>query len=126
MAVSDAMVSDHSSIAFEYTLLNRPIVIADRPSLIEHARINPEKVHLLRRAASVAEDAQEVVRAVVRAIHRPEELSAERAHIAATLFYNPGTATERALAHVYRVLGLPAAVPDAIESAAGRSHVAVG
>src|SRR5262249_153668 len=65
MAVSDAMVSDHSSIAFEYTLLDRPIVIIDRPDLIEHARINPEKVRQLRSAAVVVREPRDVVKSVL-------------------------------------------------------------
>ena len=56
MVASDAMVSDHSSIAFEYMLLDRPLVIIDRPDLIEHARINPEKVRQLRSAAAVVRE----------------------------------------------------------------------
>lgn len=126
MAVSDAMVSDHSSIAFEYLLLDRPLVVIDRPGLIEHARINPEKVHQLRGAAAVVRNTEEVARSVMRALRNPRELSNSRAQIAASLFYKPGTATERALAHLYRILDLPIASRPAPEAVVERRRVAVG
>jgi CDP-glycerol glycerophosphotransferase (TagB/SpsB family) len=126
MAVSDAMVSDHSSIAFEYLLLDRPLVVIDRPGLIEHARINPEKVHQLRGAAAVVRNTEEVARSVMRALRNPRELSNSRALIAASLFYKPGTATERALAHLYRILDLPIASRPAPEAVVERRRVAVG
>jgi glycosyltransferase involved in cell wall biosynthesis len=126
MVASDAMVSDHSSIAFEYTLLDRPIVVIDRPGLIEHARINPEKVHQLRRAAAVVRDPEEVVRSLRHALHHPQDLSSERTQIAGDLFYQPGTATERALAHLYRILDLSIASRQATDAAANRTRVAAG
>jgi hypothetical protein len=126
MVASDAMVSDHSSIAFEYTLLDRPIVVIDRPGLIEHARINPEKVHQLRRAAAVVRDPEEVVRSLRHALHYPQDLSSERTQIAGDLFYQPGTATERALAHLYRILDLSIASRQATDAAANRTRVAAG
>ncbi len=54
MIAADAMVSDHSSIAFEYMLLDRPLVIIDRPALIERASISREKVARVRAGADVA------------------------------------------------------------------------
>ena len=49
-AARDAMslVTDHSSIAFEFCLLDRPIVVVDAPDLPRVARINPERIALLR------------------------------------------------------------------------------
>jgi CDP-glycerol glycerophosphotransferase (TagB/SpsB family) len=125
MVASDAMISDHSSIAFEYTLLDRPLVIIDRPELIERARINPEKVRELRSAALVAQDCGQVVDHILRALHYPGQFAHERALIASKLFYRPGTATDRALAHLYRVLDLPSASPST-ELTANRAPVAVG
>ena len=126
MAASDAMVSDHSSIAFEYTLLDRPLVIIDRPDLIEHARINPEKVRQLRSAAVVAREPREVVDAVLRVLQHPDQLAKARAQVALNLFYKPGTATDRALSHLYRVLDLPNASSHLTEPPANRGRVAVG
>jgi glycosyltransferase involved in cell wall biosynthesis len=116
MAASDAMVSDHSSIAFEYMLLDRPIVVIDRPALISKAAVSPEKVRRLRAAADVAADPQEVTNTVLAALRQPERLSGERRRTAADLFFEPGTATNRALALIYRLIDL--SMPDAAVAAA--------
>jgi hypothetical protein len=111
MVASDAMVSDHSSIAFEYMLLDRPLIVVDRPALIHKAAISREKVERLRAAADVATDPREVTDAVLAALRQPQRLSPERRRTAADLFFEPGTATDRALALVYRLIGLP--MPEA-------------
>ena len=53
---ADALVTDHSSVGFEFMLLDRPIVVIDCPQLVEHARINTQKVDLLRSAADVVDE----------------------------------------------------------------------
>ena len=126
MVVADAMVSDHSSIAFEYMLLDRPLVVVDRPELIEQARINVEKVRQLRQAAVVVRDADQLVPTIVESLHRPHRLSAERTRIANALFYKPGTATDRALAHIYRNLNLPFAAAFGTSIDTSNARVAVG
>ncbi len=126
MMASDVMVSDHSSIAFEYMLLDRPLIVVDRPELIEHARINPEKVGQLRQAALVVSTAGEVVRAVLNSLTNPRQLSAERTRIASDLFYQPGTATDRALAHIYHHLNLRLAATTMNTFDVNTTRVAVG
>lgn len=108
LVASDLMVSDHSSIAFEYMLLDRPIVVVDRPELLRQAGVSPDKVGLLRSAAEVVDDSGSLVRKVGAALRHPERLSAERRGIAAQLFYRPGTATDRAMGVIYRLLDLEA------------------
>jgi hypothetical protein len=43
-----------------------------------------------------------------------------------SLFYRPGTATDRALGHLYRALDLPMVSCQPTEPTANRAHVAVG
>ena len=120
MVASDAMVSDHSSIAFEYMLLDRPLVVIDRPELIHKAAISREKVERLRAAADVATDPRKVTNTVLAALQQPQRLSAERRRTAAALFFEPGTATDRALALLYRLIDLP--LPAATVAAAESSR----
>ncbi len=108
MFVSDAMISDHSSIAFEFMLLDRPIVVVDRPLLIQQAGISPDKVRRLRAASDVVVDPRQAAAAIVASLRRPDGRSLERRHTARDLFYEPGTATDRALAIIYELIGLPA------------------
>jgi len=120
MVVSDAMVSDHSSIAFEYMLLDRPLVVLDRPALIHKAGISREKVERLRAAADVVTDPRTVTNTVLAALQQPQRLSAERRRTAADLFFDPGNATDRALALIYQLIDLP--MPAATVAAAESSR----
>jgi CDP-glycerol glycerophosphotransferase (TagB/SpsB family) len=108
LAASDVMVTDHSSIGFEFLLLDRPLVVFDAPELARTARINPEKIALLRSAAQVVLSAREVAIAALGELEHPDRRAAARLAVAREMFYEPGTATERALEMVYGLLELPA------------------
>ncbi len=122
LAASDVMVTDHSSIGFEYLLLDRPLLVFDAPDLARVARINPEKIALLRSAARVVYSAAEIGAAALDELAHPERLARARAEVAREMFFDPGTATERALDMVYELLDLPAAMAHAsARAAAGRA-----
>ena len=104
LAAADLMVTDHSSIGFEYLVLDRPLLVFDAPDLPAAARINPEKVALLRSAATVVRTTTELARAAVHAIQAPGELSTTRRRIAGELFFEAGGATDRAVNLVRRML----------------------
>lgn len=107
---SDAMISDHSSIAFEFCVLDRPLIVYEAPGLVETARINPDKVRLLRSAAIVVADPAALRGALELATTRPDVLAHERRRVAGQVFHGPGSATARALHVVYELLELsPAA-----------------
>jgi hypothetical protein len=107
LAASDIMVTDHSSVGFEFCLLDRPLIVFDAPDLARTARINPEKLILLRSAARVVHRAEEVGRVASEELANPDRLSAARRALSREMFYEPGTATERALTMVYELLDLP-------------------
>ena len=108
---SSLMVTDHSSIGFEFCALDRPLVVFDVPELLETARINPDKVALLRSAALVVATLPELAAAVPQALADPSSRHSERQRAAAEVFHLPGGATDRALRLVYEMLHLPPAVP---------------
>src|SRR5690606_35714252 len=97
LAAADVMVTDHSSIGFEFLTLDRPLIVFDAPDLVRVARINPEKVALLRSAATVVRTAAETAEAARHALAHPHERSAIRRQVAGEMFHEPGTATDRAL-----------------------------
>ena len=113
--VADALVTDHSSVGFEFMLLDRPIVVIDCPELVEKARVNRDKVALLRSAAEVIQTDGDVSDAVSRGIREPERFSQQRRQIASELFYCPGGAAARAVACVYDLLAMP--VPEPLPEA---------
>jgi glycosyltransferase involved in cell wall biosynthesis len=117
MFVADAMVTDHSSVGFEFMLLDRPLVVIDCPDLLEHARINRQKADLLRSAADVVGRADDLERIVSAALASPERHSDRRKMIANELFYCAGSATSRAVACIYDLLSLPTPDPRAVAEA---------
>jgi len=95
--LADLLITDASSVANEYTLLNRPIVFLDVPELIKATK---EKLALIdneswgRRGGLLVERPEEVVDVVAKSLAEPEGLAEIRTKIAQDLFYNHGCATE--------------------------------
>jgi hypothetical protein len=104
LRASDVMVTDHSTVGFEFCTLDRPLIVYDTPDLLRGARINPAKWRLLRSAATVVRTPGELLRAVDAALANPAALSTARAHAAREVFHEPGRATARALALIYETL----------------------
>ncbi len=112
LAAADVMISDHSSAAFEYLLLDRPLVRIDLPQLIRQANVHPDYVRLLADASHNVTSADDAARAVEQAISSPGALSDVRRRVASDLFHRPGTAAARCAAALYEVLDLSA--PESI------------
>jgi hypothetical protein len=123
---ADALVTDHSSVGFEYLLLDRPLVIVDCPELLVKARVSRDKVAKLRSVAEVI-GASDTGAAVQRALADPGRHSALRRTIADEMFYGAGHAAARAAECIYGALTLshqvdvPALASDASDLAF--SHV---
>ena len=120
LAAADGLVTDHSSIGFEYLVLDRPLIVFDAPDLARAARINPEKIALLRSTADVVREAAAVAPALRAALADPSRRSPQRRRVANDLFFDPGAATARALTLLRELLRLPSAVPAPLASGAGQ------
>ena len=107
LAAADLLVTDHSSVGFEYLVLDRPLIVFDAPDLAAAARINPEKIQLLRSAASVVRSVTELS-AVLRGPHDSPALSDRRRAVAEAMFHDPGRATDRAVALARELLDVAA------------------
>ena len=100
---TDLLISDASSIANEYLLLDRPIVFLDVPELLAAAASEDDRLDLDtwgRTGGAVASDTAAAVEAVAHGLAHPRERATTRQAIAQDLFYQPGTATRAALAWV--------------------------
>ncbi|MGH9196246.1 MAG: CDP-glycerol glycerophosphotransferase family protein, partial [Acidimicrobiia bacterium] len=106
MVASDVLITDHSSVGFEYLLLDRPVVRIDSPTLISATDVHPAYVELLDGASTSVRTSREAVAAVERSLAEPSYRSATRKATAEELFYRPGTATARAVTEIYKVLEL--------------------
>ena len=108
LVAADLMITDHSTIGFEFALLDRPLVVFDAPDLLAQARINPDKWHQLRGMADIVRTAGELPAVVARALANPQRHAGSRRATSQALFAHAGHSTERALDVVYELLGLPA------------------
>lgn len=106
LPAADVMITDHSSVGFEYLLLDRPLIRIHVPELIKNTDIEPSYVELMAHASTSVNNVDEVVAAVERSFADPRSGSSERVEVANEMFYKPGTATERAVKELYELMEL--------------------
>ena len=116
LAAANLLVTDHSTVGFEFALLDRPIVVFDAPQLLTAARIAPERWDALRAMADVVRTTSELRDAVQSALADPGRRRTQR-HGARELFAHAGATTGRALAKVYDLLELPPPVTSDVRPA---------
>ncbi len=106
LMAADVLITDHSSVGFEYLLLDRPVIRIEMPELIARTNTHPEYVALLAQVSTTVRTAAQATAAVETCLAEPSRQSAERRAVAEELFYLPGTATARAVRELYEVLEL--------------------
>ena len=106
LPAADVMITDHSSVGFEYLLLDRPLIRIHVPELIKNTDIEPSYVELMANASISVNNVKETFAAVERALAEPKIKSGDRVAVANEMFYKPGTATERAVKELYELIEL--------------------
>ena len=106
LAAADVLITDHSSVGFEYLLLDRPLIRIHMPELLEKTDIEPVYVQLMSEAATSVGNIDELSAAVDENFADPKAKSSSRTHVADEMFYKPGTATSRAVSEMYEVIEL--------------------
>ena len=104
LLASDVMVTDHSTVGFEFCALDRPLIVFDVPDLLVAARVDRTKARLLRDAADVVTAVAQLESVVDGVLRAPGARRAERREAVNDVFYDPGRATERALTLCYTLL----------------------
>jgi CDP-glycerol glycerophosphotransferase (TagB/SpsB family) len=104
LLASDVMVTDHSTIGFEFCALERPLVVFDMPGLLVAARVDPHKAQLLKSAADVVATITDFDETIERALRDPGRRAVERREAVDEVFYDPGRATARALDLCYGLI----------------------
>jgi CDP-glycerol glycerophosphotransferase (TagB/SpsB family) len=110
LMAADMLITDHSSVGFEYLLLDRPLIRIHVPELLEKTDIEPVYVQLMAEASTSVNNGDELAAAVDENFANPGMKSESRRMVAGEMFYKPGTATERAIAEMYDVIELSARV----------------
>lgn len=106
LMAADVLITDHSSVGFEYLLLDRPLIRIHVPELLEKTDIEPVYVQLMSDAATSVHNIDQLVTAVDAAFADPKAKSPSRTFVADEMFYKPGDATTRAVAEMYDVIEL--------------------
>ena len=106
LTAADVLITDHSSVGFEYLLLDRPLIRIHVPELLKNTDIEPVYVELMTEAASTVFDVDGLVTAVEESFAKPRAKSESRKAVAGEMFYKPGTATARAITEMYDVIEL--------------------
>ena len=100
--LADLLITDASSVSSEYSLLNRPMVFLDVPKLI--ASMMAREGSMLdmdtwgRRGGVIIKKPDNIVKVVDGTLADPPQHSEVRRAMAQDLFYNPGSATDAAIA----------------------------
>ena len=108
LMAADVLITDHSSVGFEYLLLDRPLIRIHVPELLEKTDIEPTYVQLMMEASTSVTNGDELVAAVEEGFADAGVKSESRRRVAGEMFYKPGTATARAVAEMYDVIELSA------------------
>ncbi|MEI8064357.1 MAG: CDP-glycerol glycerophosphotransferase family protein [Verrucomicrobiota bacterium] len=124
LAASDVMLTDISGVAFEFMMLDRPVIFIDCPKFFKEVapsatyRTSSERVqqdircNAGRSAGLVVRSLVDLPAAIQRSLANPSEFSQQRKELADQLLYNPGRAATAAANAVLELLGLPDRVPN--------------
>ena len=105
LAASDLLISDASSVANEYLVLDRPLLFF-RLRGLEEDWPSTDRSTWGTSTGDQIDDAAELLEAVPRALEQPDRLSTLRQEAARDFFYDPGTAAERAAQRLLEYVGL--------------------
>jgi CDP-glycerol glycerophosphotransferase (TagB/SpsB family) len=108
LPAADIMITDHSSVGFEYLLLDRPLIRIHIDELIKGTDIESSYVDLLASASTSVTNVEETLAAAEQAFTNGGENSSTRIAVANEMFYKPGTATDRAVKELYTLMELSA------------------
>jgi len=106
LMAADVLITDHSSVGFEYLLLDRPLIRIHVPELLKNTDVEPVYVELMTEASSTVFDVDGLIAAVEQSFANPAAKSESRKAVAGEMFYKPGTATARAITEMYDVIEL--------------------
>jgi CDP-glycerol glycerophosphotransferase (TagB/SpsB family) len=103
--VSDLLISDISSVLYEFMLTGKPICIYKKSELFSMYQ-SSEAFEELSNAVTVIDNVNTLEDVISAELASPEEHDGEREIFVKKIFYNPGRATETAVEEIYRQINL--------------------
>jgi hypothetical protein len=118
LVASDVLVTDFSSVALEFIVLDKPVIYLDCPEYFEktlrlpaydsdpdYVRNDP-RANAGRHVGVVVDHVSELATAVARCLANPEEGTQKRRELAGMLLYNPGKGADAAATAILEMLGV--------------------
>ncbi len=103
---SDLMISDVSGAAFEFLLMDKPVVFIDAPGFFNDW--GTEGIQYWGRfAGDIVSDLDQLMDTIELNLQEPSRKAAERALLRQQLLYNPGHAAERSADYIIDILDNP-------------------
>ncbi len=100
MSAADVLVTDASSVANEFALVDRPILFMEIDDLQSKLKSKADLETWGRKAGDVVAGPDQLPAAVERALADPKRHSETRRALAKDMFFGPGGATDRAIAAI--------------------------
>lgn len=111
LVAADLLVSDASSVAFEFCNLDRPIVFIDVPQLLANrAGLENNAMDLDthgRNVGRIVKTPEELASVIQEELKNPAALSGQRRRTASHIFHQPGTAAARMAARLRELASSP-------------------
>lgn len=115
---ADLLLTDASSVAVEYTLMDRPIVFIDVPKLFNKLKKRAPALDLEtygRKIGTVVKRPDELASVIADSLANPDRGSELRRSMANHVFHTPGKATDNVAGVVLNAAGLAPGIPDSVE-----------
>lgn len=97
LAMADFLITDASSVAYEYLLLNRPLIFMDVPNFFKYEQNGNNNLEKWgRKAGEIVEGVEQLPQALMQAMAHPGHREEIRRSMVRDLFYNPGQASAAA------------------------------
>ncbi len=116
---ADLLITDASSVAVEYTLMDRPIIFIDIPKLFKRLKKRAPNLDLDtygRKIGSIVAKSDNLVYAISDSLANPDRESEIRRTMASHIFHAPGSATENVAGVVLYAAGLSETLPESVEA----------
>ena len=118
LRAADLLLTDVSSVAVEYTLLDRPIVFIDVPRLLEKVRKRAPALDLDtygRKIGAVVNRPEDLAAAIAQSLAHPQREQQLRQKMARHIFHHPGSASRRVAEVIRRAAGLSESLPPDVQ-----------
>lgn len=121
LSAADVMVTDLSSVALEFIVLDKPVIYIDCPEFFEKTLKNTysnfgdttaefvkndPKANAGRHVGTIVSGPEKLPEAILNSLENPGELSDKRKELAERLSYNPGNASDTAAEKILNILGI--------------------